>query len=850
MISIKSLNEWLHGLARPEADRAVLGAGVDLGEIGRHRANMRLQRPQIVRWSLTDDSFRRISRKDPRNYSSAVPAVTGLRLAVETDAVPADVIQRLLRVEDVASAFVAVERPADALHPRPWHWPMRVGLVGFPNRRAAEVAAQIEAQWPWLAPLVDVRNLEAEPRAVDIALVRGPPKSALTELARVKAVANALVVLGHAGTRSPRIDSTLGMARAVTGARVSAVMQPSELPLLLSKLVTELSHARPFDVGLTNAVGREALVFAEPAAIEQAALPQIARHLADEVERVSFAAAPAPDEIAAVGNQLRIAAAGDFGHEFEEATAIAAMSEGVGPELDALVEERWCQALVGDRGDNVIRHGRNPIAFFIGPLEKDALATPDKFDDSALPWDEEDADVYRLTLVFVPGVPDAEAQQDEVHLPRFGRSTTARFDLDVDEGAAEASARVNVVFRNRILQTAVLRGRVGKTARLTNMVSLVPKLGALDDRRAFDAAIMANHTNGRSQVTVTEDGGTRVYAHAAVAEAGQRIADVLAKAATAGGKPESLKTEGARKLFIDLAKKGRDLLNLLEDPLRTFNDAARVQIVSANSAWFLPLEIAYSRRAPTADATICANYLSDPSSCNGRCAPEADRKTVCPNAFWGLSKTIERHRFDPDLDPGVQLLRLAAPQRDPTLTVTRALFGASARVGAKDRAATVRALGHQAADVAGWDEWLQSLKAAATDLLVLLPHTDSGRATLEIRDVPLERGEIEEDYVTGDREEVKPIVILFGCRTAGTKSDPAGFAARFMQKGASVVFHSTTDLKNSHATELARSLTARLAQPGDEMLSEALAAFRREALEKGYLAAFAIAAFGDADWRV
>lgn len=766
--------------------------------------------------------------------------------------VPTEVIPRLLGVQDVASAFVAVERPAGALHPRPWRWPMRVGLVGFPKRDAADVASRIEGEWPGLARLIDVRALEADPRAVDIAVVQGPPESAVEELVRVKPVANALVVLGDADTRSQIVASTLGTARAVTGARISAVMRPTDLPLLLSTLVRELSHAEPFDVGLTSAVGRDALVFAEPAAMERVDLPEIARDMADEVARVGLTARYASPELHFAEGALRRAAAGHFGHEFAEARAIAETNAGVEPELDALAEERWCQALVGDSGDNVIRHGRNPVAFFIGPLEEGALATPDKFDDSLLPWDEEDAYVYQLTLVFVPAVPDAEAQQAEVHLPRFGRSSTARFELDVEQGATEAAARVNVVFRNRILQTAVLRGRVGKKARLTNMVSLIPKLGALDDRRAFDAAILANHTNGQSQVTVTSYGDTRVHVGTAVAAAGERIADLLAKAAYRGGSPRSLETERSRKILVDLATEGRDLFSLLEDSLGELTDAARVQIVSAHSSWFVPLEIAYSRRAPDKDATICANYLEDHQSCDGRCTPENERKTVCPNAFWGLSKTIERHRFDRDLDPNFQLLRLPAPSTDtdPKLTVTRALFGASARVETKDRAKTVRALGHHAADVASWNQWLSSLKAIATDLLVLLPHTDSGKNTLEICDATRKRGQIEEDYVTGDRDDVKPIVILFGCRTAGTKGDPAGFAARFMQKGANVVFHSTTDLKTTHATELARSLTKRLAQPGDEMLSEALADFRRTTLHRGYLAAFAIAAFGDADWKV
>ena len=105
--------------------------------------------------------------------------------------------------------------------------------------------------------------------------------------------------------------------------------------------------------------------------------------------------------------------------------------------------------------------------------------------------------------------------------------------------------------------------------------------------------------------------------------------------------------------------------------------------------------------------------------------------------------------------------------------------------------------------------------------------------------------------MTGGRE-VKPFVVLFGCRTAPTSDDPGGFATRFMQTGARAVFHSSTDLLNSHAVELAQRLAGRLVNPVDppEPLSEAMTAFRRRAVADGYLAGLAIAWIGDADWRV
>lgn len=41
-----------------------------------------------------------------------------------------------------------------------------------------------------------------------------------------------------------------------------------------------------------------------------------------------------------------------------------------------------------------------------------------------------------------------------------------------------------------------------------------------------------------------------------------------------------------------------------------------------------------------------------------------------------------------------------------------------------------------------------------------------------------------------------------------------------------------------------------LAVAPPEMVSDALTEFRRQALRDGYTAALALAAFGDADWRV
>ena len=152
-----------------------------------------------------------------------------------------------------------------------------------------------------------------------------------------------------------------------------------------------------------------------------------------------------------------------------------------------------------------------------------------------------------------------------------------------------------------------------------------------------------------------------------------------------------------------------------------------------------------------------------------------------------------------------------------------------------------------------WDGWQAALATKPFDLLVLLPHTDYNLPSLFIgSQVELRRGQIEPPFVTGGHDDLRPMVVLFGCETAGTGDDPAGFATRFMTKGAAVVFTSLTKLLGSHAAELAERLgvllldDARAKMP----LSELLTRFRQEAVRSGLLAALAVGAYGDADWRV
>ena len=846
MITTDRIDAWLQGLDPQEAGRALLAAGILAPT-----APLPSGRPPVTAWTLDERQFEQAESLDPQMLGAPFAGTFHQRLAVETDAVPIEIVHRLKGAPEVFSAFIPVERPAGALRRRHWRWPMRVGLLGFDVEAATAIFDDARVRRHWVEKLLTGWRIEDEPSAVDVLVCQGPLEDAVAQLTRMQPVANAVVVLDRPLHRPALLEAQMAVARAATAAVASALIPPGPVAELLFQLAVNASHAEPFDVALSLVAGPETLLWAEPDGLTRSELPAITRR---EVEALDIAFAAPPPEVISALDVMRTAAEGQFSGETHEASEIAAAAERVEPALAAREEPRWLQAYVGD--DNVLRRGSNRVGLFVGPRERDALAAPDALDESRLPWEEENAAAFRLTVVFIPGVEDADPQQAELDLPRFGRSVDVSFELDVGDAAPEASARILVLFRNRLLQTAVLRGRVDQTAELAELAGLVPELAGLDDRRPFDAAVFANDNGGNHRLTRHSNGRTFVSSAGGVPAIAERLAMILRDAAGVRQRSKKgLASEPARKLMIKLAVSGRDLFDSLEAELGPLAGADRIQVVAARNEWILPLELAYGRPAPDDNAHICDRFLADPKTCDGACTGPDDTSRLCPNAFWGLSKTIERHRFDPttDEDPGAGYLLLARAQPRPnarTLDVTNALFGASSRVVAKDRTPVVRAL-LNATDAPDWDGWKTSLAGRDTQLLVLLPHADHSAAELEISAKRLARGRIEPAYVTGGRE-VNPIVVLFGCRTTGTSGDPSGFAARFMQKGARVAFHSIADLLNVDASRLAIALATKLLDPArkPEMLSDTLAGFRRESVHGGMIVAFAISAFGDADWRL
>lgn len=533
-------------------------------------------------------------------------------------------------------------------------------------------------------------------------------------------------------------------------------------------------------------------------------------------------------------------------------------------------DERWLQCTVAARSravreslpPNAFGVGRNTVTVFIDLPRPDAIMGS-ALTNAAMGFTPAVDDV-RLRVVLIPLSPRGAPRRGVLRVPRTGSSTEARLTLDVPPGTREVSARLLVLHRNRVLSTAVLTAPVGQPARLGEHALVRPTLTGLRERRRFDAAVVANHdAGGRPGLMGYRDGratSVDVAAFPGVETAVARIRELLVDAARLparrGADPQAW-TRREVELLVDLAMNGRDLHAFLEGALLPFGgDLRRIQIVTAQSGTFLPLELAYTRPAPDVGATLCPSWAAGGDGCGPGCgAGPDDTSIVCPAAFLGVRATVERHYLDglAGADGRQHLTTVTPVARRRRLTVRHGVLAASDRVKATDADAILAALDGEARQARDWTEWTQALAAADTDLLVLLPHTNVRQATLEVSGATLARGRIEARHVTGGRE-VHPVVLLLGCDTAGCKEDPAGFATRFLARDAAVVLSSLTELLPRHAARMAGLLSTALREAAADRrrtpVGELVTAFRRDALAGGLLAALGVAAYGDADWTV
>ena len=521
------------------------------------------------------------------------------------------------------------------------------------------------------------------------------------------------------------------------------------------------------------------------------------------------------------------------------------------------------------------------------------------FPNQELPPNE---DSHRLTVLFhEPGQLDAPLQQD-ITLPRTGESTEALFDF-VPRRAGAFLARIAVLHRNRVLQTAQLRAQVvsARNAAGRRRIALETEAevrhdwSSLDGRRRFDLALVAGAPDADGTPRVTSVSGGKAWATdlTGVQQVAAEISTLLSAVAhNTLGHGQGLDAEDNPQLLLDLAFSGRELYaQLVLDQLAQNREGVldvrseqvgHIQLVQTRSDAVIPLEFVYDYELGTgAEASVCPQHRE--ALVQGHCSPDCEGQRhpgrhVCPMGFWGLRKVIERHVQDAPqaADAGHPLVVLSEPTqaRQKLHVQAGAVVGHSGRVAGGSLDVLLQELrAHLQGSVErvkDWGEWATAVQAHAPQLLVAFPHNtgsgstrglELGNSTIRTRGIrfyPV--GAVEGAAAQGPWHVRRPggdppLVLLLGCDTAGSTEPFSSHVSAFRQAGAAVVVSTIATVLGAHAVQVGTRIVADLleqvaASQGQPHLGELLRQAKCRALLASQPMALCVVAFGDADWRL
>ncbi len=793
---------------------------------------------------------------------------------------PSWLVEQLL-LAGARTAWVGLEdATARRVMPR-WGWPLRIGFLDDPASQRLRAEFERGLPWPDLAEVV-AAGAGAPP--LDLLFVPDTLTDGLAALLRRPIRTACVVFLSRLAEPWDRARPLLAALRAQTRASGVAFAQvrAADRAFWLTTVVEMLAHNTGFDVALFDAArmipSPPPLLFGDRRLIANSELTQVAARIRRQFRRPTAAMAPSLPP-------LLEAAEIAFDAESGGASDLARAARSVQPVLHVIARPRFIQARLFDQSDPTTPRqiagalpAETPIRtdVWIGPAVADAVVANVVFPDAELPPDE----THRLTVVFTELASGREPQVAEIRLPPGVASDACSFLFNSGPPGQPFAARIAVLHRNRVLQTALLRadvvasGQEGDTAPPTLTVEAVvrARIEDLAWRQPFDAALIVNRTDtGRRLLTTVADQRVDVREPA---DLDQLTATLKAFLEQVNDDPQAFTDDpdtALGPLLLRLALHGSGLFaELVENQAGSALAAAkRLQVISARAEAYLPLEFVYDRETPALDATLCPNARDAlragacPPGCLDGIEPES---VVCPFGFWSLSKVIERHVHDPDREdaPDEDFAIRCEPSTgrrrlDPT---GPALYAASNRVDgvtagsiAQVLGALVEATDGRAEQVQDWAAWAAAVALQRPTLLVVLPHlVRNDEFKLPALEVSLAEqllsAEVKRKHVRAG-DETFPIVLLLGCETGDPTLPYEKFPAAFRRQGAAIVLATLTKVIGRHAAPIAARLVTALAARAEAeecSFGEVLLSLRRDLLAEGIPTVLTLTAYGDADW--
>lgn len=483
-----------------------------------------------------------------------------------------------------------------------------------------------------------------------------------------------------------------------------------------------------------------------------------------------------------------------------------------------------------------------------------------------------------------------QPQIRHIVLPKRGRSTEAHFELEPMKRGFDFNARVTVLHRNRVLQSAVLHAPVGTSIDATLVVDagLLEDLTHLRRRTPADLSLIINERpTGPGRALFVEGEVAREIAADASDPLFKSILDGLEGVAK---DPEAnLREPGHTKKVVlvrNLAVQGHAIYQFIQEALTAGSRKPQpppwplnIQIVAAHSAKVYPLEFVYDYPPPGAtnpQVTMCPNWKKEAAleqgtahGCYERCKLKPQGNYVCPNGFWGVKKVIERHAFHSGTKDNARLSSDGA-QRKPLSLQGAAVLGVSQIVHQADSgaaAAILSSLQHNlqcnpAEPIKDWNHLKDLVSDHGPPLIVLLPHVQNtgplagqapaaGGVYLEIENSVQRASEITSSHLVRDQR--APLVLFLGCKGAIRYSKYDNALDHFRRAGAAAVIAPAATVAPANVVQFVRDLAKALQQSlrkGAPVIGIALRDARRLQFMNGNLPALSIMGFGDGDLRL
>lgn len=589
---------------------------------------------------------------------------------------------------------------------------------------------------------------------------------------------------------------------------------------------------------------------------------------------------------------------GVLDHEYEGAKTLGEINMAldrviVSEDVQEKSQERFIQAQTFVmRDDKYEKENRafllgikSRIRIRIGAKEKEWISPSIVFPVEKLPIDVES---WRLTVVLSEPNHLKKPLHGEIKLPKYGSSTECDFDF-IPIANPLFDGRVTVLHRGRILQTAVLRFDVVNDLRnmpkepqnrlITETIQVRAHIEDLEQRRQFDLAFVTNHNSDtRPRLTAVSKNHAWFTELSGCIPIATEINHILTQVAgSVNDYCGEINTKNNTEIIVKLAQCGARLRNIITEELDAldnkphFTELQYLQIVTTQNDKVIPFEFIYDQEAPEDNAKFCSlgcKALSDIMKlgdvnkvpCFIGCNVEM-KDYVCPIAFWGIQKVIERHRYVPGLGENNRSYYMQSSEvtsnRETLMLTGNILVAASKRVKSADLDSVINictqrfGLAHKAND---WKQWVEIVKREKPRILLVMPHTEGENtsATLEIGGDTKKSNLMEYGYVRPKDADYYPLVALLGCDTAGTAENFGSHVVNFRQYKAAVVIGTIASVFGEHAAIVTKRLVEGLSRgtTNSERIGEVIRSIKQQSLLEGMLMPLCVVAFGDADWKL